>query len=80
MRFMRALGYRRVSSRDQVQGTGLGRQATLIKKFALENAEGFRSRKGTQLHGPQIRNILRDYELGLINTTKSRPVEEYQDG
>ena len=32
-----AIGYRRVSSRDQVNGTGLGRQATQIKKFASEN-------------------------------------------
>ena len=34
----RAIGYRRVSSRDQIQGTGLDRQSTYIKKFALENA------------------------------------------
>ena len=33
-----AIGYRRVSSRDQIQGTGLDRQATYIKKFAFENA------------------------------------------
>ena len=33
-----AIGYRRVSSRDQIQGTGLDRQSTYIKKFALENA------------------------------------------
>ena len=53
---------------------------SLYRIAKIVNAEGFRSRKGTLLHGPQIRNILRDYELGLINTTKSRPVEEYQDG
>ena len=34
----RAIGYRRVSSRDQIQGTGLDRQSTYIKKFAFENA------------------------------------------
>ena len=34
----KAIGYRRVSSRDQIQGTGLDRQSTYIKKFALENA------------------------------------------
>ena len=32
-----AIGYRRVSSRDQIQGTGLDRQATYIRKFAFEN-------------------------------------------
>ena len=53
---------------------------SLYRIAKIVNSEGFRSRKGTPLHGPQIRNILRDYELGLINTTKSRPVEEYQDG
>ena len=34
----KAIGYRRVSSRDQIQGTGLDRQSTYIKKFALKNA------------------------------------------
>ena len=53
---------------------------SLYRIAKIVNAEGFRSRKGTPLHGPQIRNILRDYELGLINTTKSRRVGEYQDG
>jgi DNA invertase Pin-like site-specific DNA recombinase len=32
-----AIGYRRVSSRDQIQGTGLDRQASYIQKFAFEN-------------------------------------------
>lgn len=53
---------------------------SLYRIAKIVNAEGFRSRKGTPLHGPQIRNILHDYELGLISTTKSRRVEEYQDG
>ena len=43
---------------------------SLYRIAMIVNAEGFRSRKGTPLHGPQIRNILRDYELGLINMTK----------
>ena len=34
----KAIGYRRVSSRDQIQGTGLDRQAPDIQKFALNNA------------------------------------------
>ena len=34
----KAIGYRRVSSRDQIQGTGLDRQASFIQKFAFENA------------------------------------------
>tara|TARA_Y100001937_G_scaffold27620_1_gene39738 strand:+ start:56 stop:844 length:789 start_codon:yes stop_codon:yes gene_type:complete len=39
---------------------------SLYRIAQIVNAEGFRSRKGTPLHGPQIRNILRDYELGLV--------------
>ena len=53
---------------------------SLYRIAKIVNDEGFRSRAGGILHGPQIRNILRDYELGLINTTKSRRVVEYQDG
>ena len=33
---MLSIGYRRVSSRDQISGTGLGRQSTQIKNFARE--------------------------------------------
>ena len=39
---------------------------SLYRIAQIVNAEGFRSRKGTPLHGPQIRNILQDYELGLV--------------
>jgi DNA invertase Pin-like site-specific DNA recombinase len=44
------------------------------------NNEGFRSRTGGILHPTQMKNILRDYELGLINTSKTPSVAEYQDG
>ena len=44
------------------------------------NAEGFRSRTGGILHPTQMKNILRDYELGLINTSKTPSAVEYQDG
>ena len=50
------------------------------KIATIVNSEGFKSRVGNKLYSSQITNILKDYELGLINTTKSRPVEEYQDG
>jgi DNA invertase Pin-like site-specific DNA recombinase len=46
----------------------------------IVNSEGFKSRTGNRLFSSQITNILKDYELGLINTTKWRRVEEYQDG
>ena len=49
------------------------------KIATIVNSEGFRSRVGNKLYSSQITNILKDYELGLINTTKSRRVEEYQD-
>tara|TARA_R100001594_G_scaffold31900_2_gene59358 strand:- start:506 stop:1279 length:774 start_codon:yes stop_codon:yes gene_type:complete len=52
---------------------------SLYRIAKIVNSEGFRSRKGTPLHGPQIRNILRDYELGLINTTKALDAVGYQD-
>ena len=50
------------------------------KIATIVNSEGFRSRVGNKLYSSQITNILKDYELGLINTTKSRRAEEYQDG
>ena len=50
------------------------------KIATIVNSEGFKSRTGNRLYSSQITNILKDYELGLINTTKSRRVEEYQDG
>ena len=49
------------------------------KIATIVNSEGFKSRTGNRLYSSQITNILKDYELGLINTTKSRPVGEYQD-
>ena len=56
-----------------LQGNCKNKIATIV------NREGFRSRVGNKLYSSQITNILTDYELGLINTTKSRRVEEYQD-
>ena len=53
---------------------------SLYRIAKIVNSEGFRSRAGGILHGPQIKNILRDYELGLINTSKKLYAEEYQDG
>ena len=52
---------------------------SLYRIAKIVNSEGFRSRAGGILHGPQIKNILRDYELGLINTSKKPSVAEYQD-
>ena len=49
------------------------------KIATIVNSEGFKSRTGNRLYSSQITNILRDYELGFINTTKSRRAEEYQD-
>ena len=49
------------------------------KIATIVNSEGFKSRTGNRLYSSQITNILKDYELGLINTTKLRRVEEYQD-
>ena len=53
---------------------------SLYRIAKIVNSEGFRSRAGGILHGPQIKNILRDYELGLINTSKTPSAVEYQDG
>jgi site-specific DNA recombinase len=50
------------------------------KIATIVNSEGFRSRTGNKLYSSQVTNILKDYELGLINMTRSRRVEEYQDG
>ena len=52
---------------------------SLYRIAKIVNSEGFRSRAGGILHGPQIKNILRDYELGLINTSKTPSLAEYRD-
>ena len=52
---------------------------TYYRIAQIVNAEGFRSRAGGLLHGSQIKNILTDYELGLINTTKALDAVGYQD-
>ena len=52
---------------------------TYYRIAQIVNAEGFRSRAGGLLHGSQIKNILTDYELGLINTTKALDEVRYQD-
>ena len=49
------------------------------KIATIVNSEGFKSRTGNRLFSSQITNILKDYELGLISTTKLRRVEAYQD-
>jgi len=53
---------------------------SLYRIAKIVNSEGFRSRAGGILHGPQIKNILRDYKLGLINTSKTPSAVECQDG
>ena len=53
---------------------------SLYRIAKIVNSEGFRSRAGGILHGPQIKNILRDYKLGLINTSKTPSAVEYLDG
>jgi site-specific DNA recombinase len=49
------------------------------KIATIVNREGFRSRVGNKLYSSQITNILKDYELGLINTTKAPDAAKYQD-
>ena len=49
------------------------------KIATIVNSEGFRSRVGNKLYSSQITNILKDYELGLINTTKALDAVGYQD-
>lgn len=50
------------------------------KIATIVNSEGFKSRTGNRLYSSQVTNILRDYELGLINTSKRPSAVEYQDG
>ena len=82
-----AIGYRRVSSRDQIQGTGLDRQTSYIQKFAFENGfelERIFTEKGISgVIGKRpafSEMIATDYELGLISTTKAPDAGGYQDG
>ena len=56
-----------------LQGNCKNKIATIV------NSEGFRSRVGNKLYSSQIKNILTDYELGLINTTKALDAVGYQD-